>query len=168
MQNDQIKSLIHKIPKAELHVHIEGTLEPELMLKLAGRNNIKLKYPSVDALRSAYKFHNLQSFLDIYYEGTNALITEQDFYDLTWAYLVNRHSENVIHAEIFFDPQSHTRRGIKFETVINGISNALKDGEKKLGLSSKLIMCFLRHLSEEFAMKTLEESIPFKDKIIGI
>ncbi len=168
VQNNHIESFIQKIPKAELHVHIEGTLEPELMFQLAQRNNITLKYASVDELRKAYKFHNLQSFLNIYYEGANVLITEQDFYDLTSEYLKKRYVENVIHAEIFFDPQSHTSRGIKFETVINGISKALKDGEKKLGLSSKLIMCFLRHLSEKSALETLEESIPFKDKIIGI
>lgn len=167
-EDENLRNFIQKIPKAELHVHIEGTLEPELMFQLAKRNNIKLKYASVDALRSAYKFHDLQSFLDIYYEGTKILITEQDFYDLTWAYLEKRKLENTVHAEIFFDPQSHTNRGIKFETVINGINNALKDGEKKLGLSSKLIMCFLRHLSEKSAIETLEMSIPFKDKIIGI
>ena len=168
MGKNSLKSFIQKIPKAELHVHIEGTLEPELMFQLAGRNNIKLKYPSVDELRNAYTFHNLQSFLNIYYEGTKVLIIEQDFYDLTLEYLEKRHLENVLHAEIFFDPQIHTSRGVKFETVINGINNALKDGEKKFKLSSKLIMCFLRHLSEKSAMETLEESIPYKDKIIGV
>ena len=166
--NDDLETFIRKIPKAELHVHIEGTLEPELMFEFAKRNNISLKYPSIEALRSAYNFYNLQSFLDIYYEGANVLITEQDFYDLTWAYLKKRHSENVIHAEIFFDPQTHTTRGVKFETIVNGINNALSDGEKKFDLSSKLIMCFLRHLSEKSAIETLEESILFKDKIAGV
>ncbi len=168
MTRDQLQSFIQQIPKAELHVHIEGTLEPELMFHLAERNGIKLKYPSVDELWSGYKFHNLQSFLDIYYEGTKVLTTEQDFYDLTWSYLEKRKEENVVHAEIFFDPQTHTSRDVKFETVINGINKALKEGEKKLNLSSKLIMCFLRHLNEEAAMETLEMSIPFKDKIIGV
>lgn len=168
MHSNQLEIFIQKIPKAELHVHIEGTLEPELMFHLAKRNGIKLKYSSVDELRSAYKFHNLQSFLDIYYEGTKVLITEQDFYDLTWSYLEKRHLENVLHAEIFFDPQIHTNRGVKFETVVNGITRALHKGEEKLNLSSKLIMCFLRHLSEKSALETLEESISYRDKIIGV
>ena len=167
-KNKILKDFIQKIPKAELHVHIEGTLEPELMFKLANRNNIKLKYAFVDELRSAYRFYDLQSFLDIYYEGARVLITEQDFYDLTWAYLRKRKSQNVIHAEIFFDPQTHTDRGVLFETIIRGISKAIEDGETKLNLSSKLIMCFLRHLSEVSAMETLERSVPFKDKIIGV
>lgn len=168
MHNNQLEIFIQKIPKAELHVHIEGTLEPELMFRLAERNGIKLKYPSVDELRSAYKFHNLQSFLDVYYEGTKVLITEQDFYDLTWSYLKKRHLENILHAEIFFDPQIHTSRGVKFETIVNGITRALHKGEERFNLSSKLIMCFLRHLSEKSALKTLEESISCRDKIIGI
>lgn len=168
MTDKDLNTYIQKIPKAELHLHIEGTLEPELIFKLAERNKVKLKYKSIDDLRKAYNFSNLQSFLDIYYAGTSVLITEQDFYDLTWAYLEKRYSENVIHAEIFFDPQTHTDRGIRFETVINGINKALQDGQKKLFLSSKLIMCFLRHLDEESAFKMLDQSIPFKDKIIGI
>ena len=165
---ESLRDWIKKIPKAELHVHIEGTLEPELMFKLAKRNKIKLRYSSEEELKKAYNFNNLQSFLDIYYEGTNVLITEQDFYDLTWAYLEKRQYENTIHAEIFFDPQIHTARGIEFNTVINGIYRALIDGEKKLNLSSKLIMCFLRHMSEESAIEILEMSLPFKDKIIGV
>ncbi len=167
-ENESLENFIQKIPKAELHVHIEGTLEPELMFKLAKRNEIELKYKSVNEVKRAYNFHSLQSFLDIYYAGANVLLTEQDFYDLTWAYLEKRKAENVIHAEIFFDPQTHTSRGISFEKVINGISKALVDGEKNLNLSSKLIMCFLRHLSEESAMETLEMSMPFREQIIGV
>ncbi|MBI3590780.1 MAG: adenosine deaminase [Candidatus Melainabacteria bacterium] len=163
-----MKTFIQNIPKAELHVHIEGSLEPELMFKLAKRNNISLKYGSVDKLNMAYKFCDLQSFLNIYYEGAAVLIQEQDFYDMTWAFIEKLKSQNVLHAEIFFDPQTHTTRGVPFKTVINGIYRALQDGEKKYKISTGLIMCFLRHLDEKSAMKTLEESIPFKDKIIGV
>lgn len=163
-----IENLIKKLPKAELHIHIEGSLEPELMFKIAKRNKINLPYSSIEDLRTAYNFHNLQSFLNIYYEGTKVLITEEDFYDMTWAYFEKIHKDNVKHTEIFFDPQSHTNRNIPFKTMFNGIYNACQDGKKKLGISYHLIMCFLRHLSGNEAMKTLEESIPFKDKIIAV
>jgi adenosine deaminase len=162
------EKFITSIPKAELHVHIEGTLEPELLFKLAERNQIMLKYQSVEELRKAYNFHNLQSFLDIYYEGAGVLQTEADFYDLTWAYLEKARSQNVLHTEIFFDPQSHTSRGINFGTVVNGIKKALDEGRQKLDISSNLILCFLRHLSEEEAFKTLKQTIPYKDSIIGV
>ena len=159
---------VQELPKAELHLHIEGSLEPELMFSLAKRNNIDLPYKNVEEVKKAYQFHNLQSFLDIYYAGASVLIEEQDFYDMTWAYLEKCSRENVRHIEIFFDPQTHTDRGISFDTVINGIYSALKDGEEKLSISFKLIMCFLRHLDEESAFKTLEQALPHKDKIIGV
>ena len=155
--------MINTLPKAELHLHIEGTLEPELMFKLAERNGIDLPYKNVDEIRKAYQFSNLQSFLDIYYAGAGVLQTEQDFYDLTWAYLERCQEDYVVHTEIFFDPQTHTDRGIAFKTVIDGIYSALQDGQKKLGISSHIIMCFLRHLSAESAMATLEESRPWHD-----
>ncbi len=160
--------LIEKIPKAELHLHIEGTLEPELMFKLAQRNKIPLRFKNIDEVRKAYDFHNLQSFLDIYYEGAKVLVHEEDFYDMTMAYLLKCRKDNVVHTEIFFDPQTHTERGISFETALNGIHRALADAKKEFGLSSHIIMCFLRHLSEEDAFKTLKEALPFKDKILGV
>lgn len=169
-----IEELIAKSPKAELHLHIEGTFEPELMFRIAGRNGISLKYKSVDELRKAYEFNNLQEFLDIYYTGASLLQTEEDFYDLTMEYLKKAARENIVHTEIFFDPQTHTSRGVPFAVVINGIHRALKDGEKlrvkdhDRGITSNLIMCFLRHLSEDDAFKTLSEAIPFKDKIIAV
>ncbi|MBI4232527.1 adenosine deaminase [Candidatus Peregrinibacteria bacterium] len=159
---------IRNIPKAELHLHIEGTLEPELMFELAKRNNVKIKYDSVEALRKAYNFSNLQDFLDIYYEGAGALIEEQDFYDMTRAYLEKAHAQNVLHAEIFFDPQTHTDRGIEFKKVVHGISSALKDAKNEWGFSGKLIMCFLRHLDEEAAMKILDEALAYKDFISAV
>lgn len=159
---------IQELPKAELHLHIEGSLEPELMFKLAERNNLTLKFKSIEEIKQAYNFSNLQDFLDIYYAGASVLIHEQDFYDLTWAYLEKCSRENVKHVEIFFDPQTHTDRGIPFKTVIDGIHNALCDGESKLGISFKLIMCYLRHLDEEAAFETLEQSLPFKDKIVAV
>lgn len=159
---------IRNIPKAELHLHIEGSLEPELMFKLAKRNNITLKFKNVEEIKEAYNFTNLQSFLDIYYEGANVLITKQDFYDLTYEYIKKCKEDNVIHTEIFFDPQTHTKRGISFETVISGIKEALDDAKNEFGISSKLIMCFLRHLSQEEAFETLEEAKAFKDEIVGI
>ncbi len=162
-----MKNFIQSLPKAELHLHIEGSLEPELLFELAQRNNIDIPYSSIEELRSAYNFNNLQEFLDIYYAGAAVLIEEQDFYDLTWAYLTKIHSQNVVHTEIFFDPQTHTERGISFETTIKGIYQALKDGEEKLGITSHLIVSFLRHLPEEAAFKTLEESLPFRDWIAG-
>ncbi|MDO5665016.1 MAG: adenosine deaminase [Bacteroidia bacterium] len=166
--NENLKRYIELIPKAELHVHIEGTFEPELMFEIAQRNNISLKYNSVEELRDAYKFNNLQDFLDIYYSAANVLLYEQDFYDLTMAYLRKAHADNVIHTEIFFDPQTHTERGVSFDTVINGITNALKDAKTEFGISSKLIMCFLRHLSEQSAMETLKLALPHKDKIVAV
>jgi adenosine deaminase len=152
------------MPKAELHIHIEGSLEPELIFALAQRNGVSLPYPSVEALRRAYAFTDLQSFLDIYYAGASVLLTEQDFYDMTAAYLARAHADNVRHAEIFFDPQTHTARGVAFETVINGIWRACQDRK----VSASLILCFLRHLSEEEAIATLEEALPHRDKFIGV
>ena len=163
-----LKKFIEDLPKVELHLHIEGSLEPSHMFALAQRNKIKIPFKTVDEVRKAYNFSNLQDFLDIYYEGMNVLQKEQDFYDLTWAYLDRVAKQNVAHAEIFFDPQGHTARGVKFETVLNGICRALEDGKAKLGVSSCLIMCFLRHLSEEEAFKTLDQGLPHKDKIAGV
>lgn len=168
MNNTSVEDFIKDIPKAELHMHIEGSFEPELMFEIAHRNGIKIKYPSVAALKKAYRFNNLQEFLDIYYAGAAVLIKEQDFYDLTWAYLTKVHQENLVHTEIFFDPQTHTERGISFEIVINGIRRALEDGKEKLGISYRLIMSFLRHLDEASAFKTLEEAIPYKEWIAGV
>ncbi len=156
------------LPKAELHMHIEGSLEPELMFALAARNEVKVPFASVAEVRKAYQFTDLQSFLDIYYEGTRVLLKEQDFYDMTWAYLQKAHAQNVRHAEIFFDPQTHTDRGVSFETVINGIHGALTEGERRLTISSRLIMCFLRHLPEEAAQVTLRQALPFKDWIVAV
>jgi adenosine deaminase len=159
---------IRGIPKAELHLHIEGTFEPELMFVMSKRNNIRLKYNSFEELRNAYNFNNLQEFLDIYYVGARVLITERDFYDLTWAYIEKIYSQNVCHTEIFFDPQTHTDRGILFKTVITGIHNALIDANEKLGISSDLILCFLRHLDSDSAMKTLEDAITYKNWIRAV
>ncbi len=163
-----MKDLIAKLPKAELHLHIEGSLEPELMFSLAQKNTISLPYKTIEEVKHAYNFTSLQSFLDIYYAGANVLINESDFFDLTWAYLLRCHAQNICHTEIFFDPQTHTSRGIAFKTVIDSITKALQKGEQELGISSFLIMCFLRHLSEENAFETLKASLPFKDKIIGV
>ncbi|EPM7944390.1 adenosine deaminase [Vibrio fluvialis] len=163
-----MKEFIQQLPKVELHLHIEGSLEPELMFDLAQRNQIAIPFSSPDEVRAAYQFSNLQSFLDIYYQGANVLIHEQDFFDLTWAYLLRCQQDNVMHTEIFFDPQTHTARGIAFETVINGITQALEKGQQELGISSQLIMCFLRHLSEADAMLTLQRALPYKDKIVGV
>ena len=163
-----MKDLIAKLPKAELHLHIEGSLEPELMFSLAQKNTISLPYKTIEEVKHADNFTSLQSFLDIYYAGANVLINESDFFDLTWAYLLRCHAQNICHTEIFFDPQTHTSRGIAFKTVIDGITKALQKGEQELGISSFLIMCFLRHLSEENAFETLKASLPFKDKIIGV
>lgn len=160
--------LIRALPKAELHVHIEGTFEPELMFSIAQRNQIDIPYKSVEEVKQAYNFHNLQSFLDIYYASANVLIHEQDFYDLAWAYFEKCAEDNVVHTEMFFDPQTHTDRGIAFEVVLNGLQRACDDAKAKLGITSHLIMCFLRHLSEEAAFKTLEQALPFKDQIIGV
>lgn len=163
-----MNAFIQGLPKVELHLHIEGSLEPELLFELAQRNNIDIPYESPQALRKAYEFEDLQSFLDIYYQGANALRTEQDFYDLTWAYLERCRADNVIHTEIFFDPQTHTDRSIEFETVINGIHRAMQDGSEKLGITSQIIACFLRHLSEESAIETLQSIVKHKDKIVGV
>jgi len=162
------REFIQSLPKAELHLHIEGSLEPELMFELSKRNNIDIPFKSVEEVRAAYKFHNLQSFLDIYYAGASVLITEQDFYDLTWAYIEKCKEDNVVHTEIFFDPQTHTDRGIDFGVVINGIERALKDAKTKYGITSHIIMCFLRHLSEEAAFETLEQAKPYLSKIKGV
>ncbi|MDY6450556.1 adenosine deaminase [Acinetobacter faecalis] len=159
---------IRALPKAELHVHIEGTFEPELMFAIAQRNEVEIPYKSVEEVKQAYNFHNLQSFLDIYYAGANVLIHEQDFYDLAWAYFEKCAEDKVVHTEMFFDPQTHTDRGIAFSTVINGLQRACDDAKEKFGISSHLIMCFLRHLSEEAAFETLEQALPYKDQIIGV
>ena len=163
-----MKEFIENLPKAELHLHIEGTLEPEMMFELAQRNSIDLPYKSVSEVKEAYNFTDLQSFLDIYYQGSQVLQKEQDFYNLTWAYLQRAVSQNVRHAEIFFDPQSHTDRGIAFKTVYKGIYRALQDGKDKLGISSQLILSFLRDLSAEEAFATLEQALPYKDTMVAV
>ena len=159
---------IKKVPKAELHLHIEGSFEPELMFEIAQRNNIKIPYETVEDVKKAYQFGNLQDFLDIYYAGANVLIHEQDFYDLTMAYFRKCAEENVLHTEIMFDPQTHTKRGVEFSTVINGIQRAREEAEKEYGISSLLIMSYLRHLSEEEAFETLEQSLPYKHLIKAV
>src|SRR5450432_128383 len=161
-------SFIRGLPKAELHSHIEGSLEPELVFALAATHHISLPYPSVGSLRRAYDFHNLQSFLDIYYAGANVLRDEDDFLEMTWAYLVRAHADGVVHAEIFFDPQTHTQRGVAFGTVVKGITRALEQGERELGITSRLIMCFLRHLPADDAMRTLHEALPHRNAIHGV
>ena len=163
-----MKQFIAGLPKAELHLHIEGTFEPELMFKLAERNGITLPYESVEALHKAYDFSQLQDFLDIYYQGMNVLRTEQDFYDLTWAYLEKVSKEAVRHVEIFYDPQGHVDRGVSFETALNGIHSALVQGQKEFDISFGIIMCFLRHLDEDAAFETLDSALAHKDKIIGV
>ena len=161
-------AFIAGLPKAELHLHIEGSLEPELMFALAQRNGVAIPFASVEAVRAAYDFSNLQDFLDIYYQGMGVLIAEQDFYELTAAYLARAHADNVRHVEIFFDPQGHTARGVAFETVLAGITRALDDAKAQHGISSKLILCFLRHLSEAEAEATLDEALPWLDRIDGV
>ena len=163
-----LAELIKEIPKAELHLHIEGTLEPELMMQLARRNGVHIPYNSVEEIRRAYEFTDLQSFLDIYYAGAQVLVTEQDFYDLTWAYLTRAAADNVRHVEIFFDPQTHTERSIAFTTVLDGICGALEAGKTQLGITFRLIMCFLRHLSKDAAMQTLQSSLSYKDRIHAV
>ena len=162
------KELIRILPKAELHIHIEGSLEPEMMFALAQRNGVALPYADVEAIRSAYKFNCLQDFLDLYYQGMSVLLTRQDFHDLTWAYLLRCQQDKVVHTEIFFDPQGHTDRGVSFETVFEGIWSALERGREELGISSRVIMCFLRHLDENAALATLEQAMPFLDRIEGV
>ena len=163
-----VVNFINETPKSELHLHIEGSLEPELMFKLAKRNKVEIPFKSVDEIRSAYNFTNLDSFLKIYYEGSNVLITEEDFFDLTWEYILRCKKDNIVHTEIFFDPQSHLPRGISFDTVINGIHKALTKANNDFGITSKIIMCFLRHLDEEPCFEVLNEALRHKDKIIGV
>ena len=165
---EDIAKFIREVPKTELHLHIEGTLEPELMFDLAKRNDIKIPYSNVNEVKSAYNFSNLETFLNIYYEGSKVLINEKDFFDLTWSYAVKCREDNIVHAEIFFDPQAHLSRGVKFETIINGINNALLKANKEFGLTYKIIMCFLRHLDEKSAFKVLDQAIEHKDKIIAV
>jgi len=165
---ERLPELIRAIPKAELHMHIEGSLEPELIFALAQRNGVSIPYASVEELRKAYAFTNLQSFLDIYYAGASVLLKEQDFYDMAWAYLERAAADNVVHTEMFFDPQTHTARGVPVKTVIDGLHRACVDAKAKLGVSASLILCFLRHLSEEEAFATLEEALPYRDKFIGV
>jgi len=164
---ERLPALLAALPKAELHIHIEGSLEPELIFQLARRNGVSLPYASVEALRRAYAFTNLQSFLDIYYAGASVLLKEQDFHDMAWAYLERAAADNVLRAEIFFDPQTHTARGVAMETVINGLHRACR-GARRLGVDAELILCFLRHLSEEEAFATLEQALPFRDRFIGV
>lgn len=165
---DRLPELLRRMPKAELHMHIEGSLEPELIFALASRNKVSIPYANVEELRKAYAFTNLQSFLDIYYAGASVLITEQDFYDMAQAYLRRAAADNVVHTEIFFDPQTHTARGVGMETVIKGLHRACVDAQAEFGVSASMILCFLRHLSEEDAFETLEQALPFRDKFIGI
>ncbi|MDD0810582.1 adenosine deaminase [Curvibacter sp. RS43] len=164
----RLPELLRRMPKAELHIHIEGSLEPELIFALAQRNGVSLPYADVESLRQAYAFTNLQSFLDIYYAGASVLIQEQDFYDMAWAYLQRAAADHVVHAELFFDPQTHTARGIAMETVVRGLHRACSDAKAQLGVDATLILCFLRHLSEEDALATLEQALPFRDLFIGV
>lgn len=168
LQEGITRTFIESLPKAELHLHLEGTLEPEMMLEMAARNDVALKYPTVEAIRQAYVFEDLQSFLDIYYSGCSVLVTEQDFYDLTVAYLEKARSQGVSHAEVFFDPQSHTSRGVAFGTVVTGIHRALAEYESRFGMTSRLILSFLRHLSESDAVATLNEAIPYLGWIVAV
>ena len=165
---EHLPALLRAMPKAELHMHIEGSLEPELIFALAQRNNVPLAYDSVEALRAAYAFTDLQSFLDIYYAGASVLLHEQDFYDMARAYLNRAVADNVVHTEIFFDPQTHTERGVSMETVINGLYRACRDAQIEQGISATLILSFLRHLSEESALQTLEAALPLRDRFIGV
>ena len=165
---DRLPALLRAMPKAELHIHIEGSLEPELIFALAQRNGLSLPYASVEALRAAYAFTDLQSFLDIYYAGASVLLKELDFFDMAWAYLQRAAADNVVHAEIFFDPQTHTARGVPFETVIKGLHHAVQRAHAELGISARLILCFLRHLSEEDAFVTLEEALQYRHHFIGV
>lgn len=160
--------LIDRLPKAELHLHIEGTLEPEMMLALAKRNGVELPYKNVEEIRAAYEFENLQDFLDLYYQGMSVLLTERDFHDLTWAYMERVRGDGLVHAEMFFDPQAHMERGVAFETVLGGIRSAMEQAERELGVTSKLIMCFLRHLPEESAFEALDCACKHKAEIYGV
>ena len=165
---EELPALLRAMPKAELHIHIEGSLEPELIFKLAARNGVALPYASVEALRAAYAFSDLQSFLDIYYAGASVLLKEQDFFDMAWAYFERAAADNVVHAEIFFDPQTHTSRGVPMETVILGLAHACKRAHAEYGISARLILCFLRHLSAEEAFATLEQALPYRHHFIGV
>jgi adenosine deaminase len=165
---DRLPELLRTMPKAELHMHIEGSLEPELIFALAQRNGVAIPYASVEELRKAYAFTNLQSFLDIYYAGASVLLKAQDFYDMAWAYLERAAADHVLRTEMFFDPQTHTERGVAMETVIDGLHRACVDAKAKLGVDAQLILCFLRHLSEESAFETLEQALPYRDKFIGV
>jgi len=165
---NRLPELLRAMPKAELHIHIEGSLEPELIFALAQRNGVSIPYANVEDLRRAYAFTNLQSFLDIYYAGASVLLKEQDFFDMAWAYLQRAAADNVVRTEIFFDPQTHTARGVGMDTVINGLHRACEQALRELGVSAELILCFLRHLSEEDAFATLEQALPYRDKFIGV
>ena len=165
---ERIEEFVNRTPKTELHLHIEGSLEPELMFKLSKRNKVEIPFKSIDEIKSAYNFSNLDSFLKIYYEGSNVLINEEDFFDLTWEYILRCKKDNIVHTEIFFDPQSHLARGVSFDKVINGIDKALKKAEKEFGITSKIIMCFLRHLDEDSCFDVLKKACDHKDKIIGV
>jgi adenosine deaminase len=165
---DRLPDLLRRMPKAELHIHIEGSLEPELIFALAARNRVQIPYAGVEELRKAYAFANLQSFLDIYYAGASVLLKEQDFFDMAWAYLQKAVADNVVHAEIFFDPQTHTARGVDMATVVSGLHRACEQAQRDLGVSAALILCFLRHLSEKEAFETLEQAMPFLGKFIGV
>ena len=164
----KIIEFIKKTPKAELHLHIEGTLEPELLFELAKRNNIQIPYKNIEEVKSAYNFSDLQSFLNVFYQGSKVLVKEQDFFDLTWAYTLKCKEDNVVHTEVFFDPQTHINRKINFDVIINGIFKALQKANKEFGLTSKIIMCFLRHLDEASAFQVLDQALIHKDKIIGV
>jgi adenosine deaminase len=168
LKAENFEALIRRLPKCELHIHIEGSLEPEMMFALAARNGVRLPYDSVEALRRAYQFTRLQDFLDIYYQGMSVLQVEQDFYDLAFAYLKRARADNVRHVEMFFDPQGHTSRGIAFATVVDGLDRAIRDARRELGVNGHLIMCFLRHLDEADAHKTLDLALPHRDRIIGV
>jgi adenosine deaminase len=165
---ERLSALLRTMPKAELHIHIEGSLEPELIFKLAQRNGLKLPHADVETLRAAYAFSDLQSFLDIYYAGASVLLKQEDFFDMAWGYFERAASDNVVHAEVFFDPQTHTERGVPIETVIVGLAHACRRAHAEFGLSAKLILCFLRHLSEEDAFATLEQALPYRHHFIGI
>ncbi len=165
---ERLPALLRTMPKAELHVHIEGTLEPELIFALARRNGVPLAYDSVEALRAAYAFTDLQSFLDVYYAGAGVLVEERDFFDMAWAYFQRAAADNVVHAELFFDPQTHTARGVPIERVILGLHHACQRAHQELRISSKLILCFLRHLDEDDAMATLESALPWRERLVGV
>ena len=165
---ERLPDLLRAMPKAELHIHIEGSLEPELIFALAERNGVTLPYPSVDALREAYAFQDLQSFLDIYYAGASVLLQEQDFHDMAMAYFARAAADNVVRAELFFDPQTHTARGVPMAAVVGGLHRACADARQKFGIDGELILCFLRHLSEEEAFETLQQALPYLDKVIGV